>query len=144
MSYALDDWDDLGTVPMHLEIEQVKRVIEMNQIRFDNKLKVRYHEYVERDDIAIPILSFVTLIENAFKHGDLSDDQHPVMIKLEATKNKIFFMVSNKKRNEMLELSHGIGLKNIRQRLQLMYGDNYSFVIKEDNNNYATEITINL
>jgi len=144
MSYALDDWDELGAVPMELEVEQMKRVIEMNQIRFDNKLKIKYHEYIELKDASIPILSFVTLVENAFKHGTLNDEDNPVMIKLEATNNKIYFMVSNKKKKDLIETSHGIGLNNLRQRLQLMFGDRQSFTVKEDDYNYMNEITINL
>jgi len=144
MSYALDDWDELGAVPMSLEVEQMKRVMEMNQIRFDNRLKIKYYEYIELKDASIPILSFVTLVENAFKHGVLNDEENPVMIKLEATKSKIYFMVSNKKKKELIETSHGIGLSNLRQRLQLMFGDRQSFIVKEDENNYLNEITINL
>jgi len=144
MSYALDDWDELGNVPMELEVEQMKRVIEMNQIRFDNKLKIKYYEYIELKDASIPILSFVTLVENAFKHGVLSDEDNPVMVKLEATKSKIYFMVSNKKKKELIETSHGIGLNNLRQRLQLMFEDKQSFIVREDENNYLNEITINL
>lgn len=144
MSYALDDWDELGTVPLGLEAEQMKRVIEMNQIRFNHTLNIKYHEYIEPDDAKIPILSFVTLVENAFKHGDLKDENNPVMIKLNATEDRIYFMVSNKKKKDMLELSHGIGLNNLKQRLQLMYGDKQSFIVKEDEINYSNEIIINL
>jgi len=144
MSYALDDWDELGTVPLELEVDQMKRVIEMNQIRFDNKLKIKYHEYIELKDASIPILTFVTLVENTFKHGVLNDEENPVMIKLEVTKSKVYFMVSNKKKKELIETSHGIGLNNLRQRLQLMFGEKQSFIVKEDENNYLNEITINL
>lgn len=144
MSYALDDWDELGTVPLGMEAEQMKRVIEMNQIRFNHTLNIKYHEYIEPEDVKIPILSFVTLVENAFKHGDLNDENNPLMIKLNATKDKIYFMVSNKKKKDMLELSHGIGLSNLKQRLQLMYGYKQYFIVKEDETNYSNEIIINL
>lgn len=53
-------------------------------------------------------------------------------------------MVSNKKKKDMLELSHGIGLSNLKQRLQLMYGYKQYFIVKEDETNYSNEIIINL
>lgn len=147
MSYALDDWDELGTVPLALEIDHMKKVIEMNQIRFNHVLKVKYHESIEADEAYIsyvPTLAFVTLVENAFKHGDLNDDKNQLTIELEATKSRIYFLVCNKKKRGPKEPSKGIGLSNVRQRLQLMYGIKHSFAIKEDENYYLNEITINL
>lgn len=144
MSYALDDWDELGKVPLALEVEHMKKVIEMNQIRFNHNLKVKYYEHIEDNEAYVPTLALVTLVENAFKHGDLNDENNHVTIHLEATKNKIYFLVSNKKKKGPKEPSKGIGLCNVQQRLQLMYGVKHSFVIREDENYYVNEITINL
>ncbi|MBK1897012.1 sensor histidine kinase [Chryseobacterium paridis] len=147
MNYALDDWDELGTVPLALEIDHMKKVIEMNQIRFNHILKVKYYENIETDDAYVsyvPTLAFVSLVENAFKHGELNDEKNQVTIELEVTKSKIYFLVSNKKKKGPKEPSKGIGLSNIRQRLDLMYGIKHSFTIKEDENYYLNEITINL
>ncbi|WP_177222642.1 sensor histidine kinase [Chitinophaga sp. YR627] len=144
MSYALDDWGELGTVPLTLEVDHMKKVIEMNQIRFNHMLHIRYQEHVEEGDVHVPTLALVTLVENAFKHGDLNDEQHQVCIELNVTKSRICFRVSNKKKKGPKEPSKGIGLSNVQQRLQLMYGAKQSFVIKEDENFYSNEIIINL
>ncbi|SHE48009.1 sensor histidine kinase [Pedobacter caeni] len=144
MAYALDDWDELGTVPLALEVEQMKRVIEMNQIRFNHTLKIKYEENIEDSVAHIPILSLVTLVENAFKHGDMNDGQNHISIELKATRSRIYFRVSNKKKKGPKEPSTGIGLNNVQQRLQLMYGIRQSFTIKEDENYYMNEISINL
>lgn len=144
MSYALDDWGELGTVPLAVEAEHIKKVIEMNQIRFSHNLKIKYYEDVQANDAFIPVLAFVTLVENAFKHGDLNDEKNHVSIELIATKSKICFLVSNKKKTGPKEPSKGIGLNNVQQRLQLMYGIKHSFTIKEDENYYLNEIIINL
>lgn len=144
MSYALDDWGELGTVPLAVEAEHMKKVIEMNQIRFSHNLKIKYYEDVQANDAFVPVLAFVTLVENAFKHGDLNDEKNQVSIELIATKSKICFLVSNKKKTGPKEPSKGIGLNNVQQRLQLMYGIKHSFTIKEDENYYLNEIIINL
>lgn len=144
MSYALDDWDELGAVPLSLEIEQMKKVMEMNQIRFSHQLKINYHEEIEVNTAYIPTLTFITLVENAFKHGELNDEKNKVTIELIATKSKISFLVSNKKKTGPKEPSKGIGLGNVQQRLQLMYGIKHSFSVKEDENYYLTQIIINL
>lgn len=145
MSYALDDWDELGTVPLALEVEHMKKVIEMNQIRFNHALQIKYFEDIQSNDTSyIPTLALVTLVENAFKHGDLNDEKNQVTIELIATKNKIYFLVSNKKKTGPKEPSKGIGLGNVKQRLELMYGIKHSFTIKEDKNYYLNEIIITL
>ncbi|NRF37393.1 sensor histidine kinase [Pedobacter foliorum] len=144
MSYALDEWDDLGTVPLSLEAEQVKRVIEMNQIRFSHQLNICYVEHIEDNIARVPILSLVTLVENAFKHGDMNDAKNQMTIELQATRSRIYFRVSNKKKKGPKEPSKGIGLSNVQQRLELMYGIKHVFNVKEDENFYMNEITINL
>lgn len=144
MSYALSEWDDLGRVPLALEIDHMKKVIEMNQIRFNNKLNISYKEVITPNEAYIPTLAFITLVENAFKHGELNDSENLVTVRLKVTGEEIYFAVSNKKKKGPKEPSHGIGISNVQQRLQLMYGANHSFVIQEDDNYYSNEITINL
>lgn len=149
MSYALEEWEDLGRVPLALEISHMKKVIEMNQIRFNHKLNVNYEEYIEQSNVAlnnayVPTLVLITLVENAFKHGELTDEKNRVSIKLKVTRSNIYFSVSNKKKRGPKEPSKGIGLSNVQQRLQLMYGAQQSFITKEDEIHYSTEININL
>ena len=150
MSYALDEWEDLGRVPLALEISHMKKVIEMNQIRFNNQLNIKYDEDIEQNDDTVlnnayvPTLIFITLVENAFKHGELNDGKNKVAVKLKVTRSNICFSVSNKRKKGPKEPSHGIGVNNVRQRLQLMYGAEQSFIIKEDDTYYLTEININL
>jgi hypothetical protein len=149
MSYALAEWGDLGKVPLALEISHMKKVIEMNQIRFNHKLNVNYDEYIQQSHHAlnntyVPTLVLITLVENAFKHGELNDEKNRVSIRLEVTPDKIYFSVCNKKKRGTKEPSKGIGLSNVQQRLQLMYGDGQSFVIDENQTHYLTKIIINL
>jgi two-component system, LytTR family, sensor kinase len=149
MSYALEEWEDLGRVPLALEISHMKKVIEMNQIRFNHKLNVDYDESIEQSNVTlsnayVPTLVLITLVENAFKHGELKDEKNRVSIRLKVTRSSIYFSVSNKKKRGTKEPSKGIGLSNVQQRLLLMYGDQQSFITKEDETHYSTEIHINL
>jgi hypothetical protein len=148
MSYALEEWGDLGRVPLALEISHMKKVIEMNQIRFNHKLNIHYDEYIEQreetpSNAYVPTLVLITLVENAFKHGELKDEKNKVSIILKVTRSNIYFSVGNKKKRGPKEPSKGIGLSNVQQRLQLMYGDQQSFITKEDETHYVTELNIN-
>ena len=92
----------------------------------------------------LTIISFVliTIVENAFKHGDLNNQEAPIEINVQVKGNKLKFSCRNKKKTGPKELSTGVGLDNIRKRLDIAYGDNYHLDIKDEPGFYTTELTI--
>ena len=143
MRYALGkEEDQQGLVLLSTEIDHMKNVIQMNQMRFNDDLKIRFLENIDNLNVRIPPLVLITLVENAFKHGDLSDKDHPLEIKMEAVKGKLCFFIRNKKKKGLKELSSGIGLVNVRQRLQLIYGARHNFQVREDQQFYVAELTL--
>lgn len=145
MRYALGKEEDAnGKVALSSEITHMKNVIEINQMRFNNKLNILYSEDIQQPGARITPLVLITLVENAFKHGDLSDPSNPLIIQLEADTERIRFYICNKKKKGPKELSTGIGIKNVRTRLELMYGNKHEFKINEDDHFYITTLIINL
>ncbi|NML38669.1 histidine kinase [Chitinophaga sp. G-6-1-13] len=144
MRYALEQNDDKeGMVLLAAEMEHLKNVIEINQMRFNHNLKIRFSEKIDNLNMRIPPLVLITLVENAFKHGDLNDEHNPLDIKIEVDREKLWFYTQNKKKKSVKELSSGIGLANVRQRLQLVYGPRHHFQTMEDEQYYVAELTIN-
>jgi LytS/YehU family sensor histidine kinase len=84
----------------------------------------------------------ITLVENIFKHADLSGN-NKIDIVIEIENGRLRYNSSNKKNNGPKELSTGIGLNNIKKRLDIAYDKNYSLDIKEDESAYTTELIIN-
>jgi LytS/YehU family sensor histidine kinase len=144
MRYALGQEEDkAGLVSLSAELAHMKNVIEMNQLRYNDNLKIRFWEDIDDLNVRVPPLVLITLVENAFKHGDLSDAVNPLDIKMEVGKGKLWFYIQNKKKKSRKELSSGIGLSNVKQRLQLIYGVRHLFQTKEDEQYYIAELTIN-
>ena len=143
MRYALSEGNARdGKAPLKDEIEHVRNVIKINQLRFSNKLNVDFDvEGVVNGAMIIPFV-LITLVENAFKHGDLKSTDHPIDIKLRINDNQLYFICRNKKKTGPKELSTGIGLDNIKKRLDLAYGNSYRFVVKDEAETYTTELTI--
>jgi LytS/YehU family sensor histidine kinase len=143
MRYALSEGNAKdGKAPLKDEIEHVRNVIKINQLRFSNNLNVRFDvEGVVNGHTIIPFV-LITLVENAFKHGDVKSTSDPVDIKLKINNNVLYFYCRNKKKTGPKELSTGIGLDNINKRLDLAYGKNYRFDVKEEAEFYTTELTI--
>lgn len=143
MRYALSEGNVKdGKAPLKDEIEHVRNVIKINQLRFSNNLNVQFNvEGVVNGATIIPFI-LITLVENAFKHGDLKTNECPIVIQLKIEKEQLFFYCRNKKKTGPKELSTGIGLDNIKKRLDLAYGHQYSFNIKDEADLYTTELTI--
>ena len=143
MRYALSEGNAKdGKAPLKDEIEHVWNVIKINQLRFSNKLNVNFNVIGLVEGINIIPFVLITIVENAFKHGDLKDQSHPIEIELEVNKKRLRFRCINKKKIGPKELSTGVGLENIRKRLDLAYGNNYSFDIKNEAEFYSTELII--
>jgi two-component system, LytTR family, sensor kinase len=143
MRYALSEGNAKdGKAPLKDEIEHLRNVIKINQLRFSNQLNVQFDvEGVVNGYQIIPFV-LITLVENAFKHGDVKSAEHPIESKLKIDNGTLYFYCRNKKKTGPKELSTGIGLDNIKKRLDLAYGNNYRFDVKEDADFYTTELTI--
>lgn len=143
MRYALSEGNAKdGKAPLKDEIEHVRNVIKINQLRFSNNLNVKCEvEGVINGAEIIPFV-LITLVENAFKHGDLKSSDHPIIVKIKVADGTLYFYCHNKKKTGPKELSTGIGLDNIQKRLVLAYGDKFIFNVKEDDTFYTTELTI--
>ena len=128
--------------PLKDEIEHVNNVIKISQLRYSNQLKVNFDVSGEVEGAMIVPFVLITLVENAFMHGDLKNPDHPIDIKLEVNRNRLFFYCRNKKRVGPKQLSTGIGLDNIKKRLDLAYGDQYKFRVSDEAEFYTAELNI--
>jgi two-component system, LytTR family, sensor kinase len=144
MRYALSEGNAKdGKAPLKDEIEHVRNVIKINQLRFNNNLNVQFEvEGVLNGATIIPFV-LITLVENAFKHGDLKSNASPISIKLNIKNDSLYFYCRNKKKSGPKELSTGIGLDNIKKRLDLAYGNKYILNVKDERDIYTTELIIN-
>jgi two-component system, LytTR family, sensor kinase len=143
MRYALSEGNARdGKAPLKDEIEHVRNVIKINQLRFSNNLNVQFDvEGVVNGASIIPFV-LITLVENAFKHGDIKSNDNPITIKVKVDDNSLWFYCRNRKKSGPKELSTGIGLDNIKKRLDLAYNKNYSLDIRDEAEFYSTELTI--
>ena len=142
MRYALGPAAKEGKVALKDEIEHVRNVIKINQLRFSNNLQVNFDvNGVVNGATIIPFI-LITIVENAFKHGDLKSTEHPIAIRLDMTSNQMQFFCRNKKKVGPKEISTGIGLDNIKKQLDLTYGKKYLLNVKDEAEFYTTELTL--
>ena len=95
------------------------------------------------EDIHMPPLLFISFIENAFKHGVSYSNETTIDIKLHETGGKILFSCDNTIPNTRKTVSEGgVGLANIRRRLDLLYGDEYSLHISQEDDRHSVTLII--
>lgn len=143
MRYALSEGNARdGKASLKDEIEHLRNVIKINQLRFSNNLNVQLEVNGVVNNAQIIPFVLITLVENAFKHGDLKSNEYPIDIKLNIDGKHLYFYCRNKKKTGPKELSTGIGLDNIKKRLDLAYGNDYNFLVNDETEFYTTELTI--
>lgn len=125
------------------EMKLIEDYIELEKLRYDDRLEVIVKSSVDFEN-QVPPLIFLSLVENAFKHGAGEDSGSPkIWITLESKLEQTFFMVQNTCFETKVEMSkESIGLTNIKKQLQLLYGNRYSLKIKKDNNMFIVTLII--
>lgn len=135
-------------VGVQQEINFMKDFIEIEKVRWKNNLTVEYSWDIHDFDKMIPPLLFITFVENAFKHVSRSKKEKGfVKITLKEKNNKLILHLINSKfadiEGEKGEIS-GIGLSNIKERLDILFPNNYSLDIDESATLYTTSLTLNI
>jgi sensor histidine kinase YesM len=144
MRYALNEGGEQGKVMLDKELQYLRNYIALNQLRFGNTLQVQFEVSGSTQFLLILPLVLITFVENCFKHGELFDPAHPVLIQVRVQENQLTFFTSNRKRTGPVEFSTGIGLDNTRRRLQAIYPDRHQLTIHDTPDTYATHLNLTL
>lgn len=142
MRYSLETTHGGQLVSLQMEVEHLGRVISMHQLRFGNRFHVQLTTKGNFEGIQVAPLIFITLLENALKHGDAEDPDEPIVLWLAADATNIYFTIRNKKADATNVHSHGIGLENVRNRLHNVYGSHYQLGIDKTETVYSVVLTI--
>lgn len=135
----------LETVPLKDEINMIEDYVAIEQIK-KNEGSITFDSNVTAPGtVEIMPLLLITLIENAFSHGDVSSNKNGfVKISLESDENSTVFCVENsfdvlyRPKKE----SQGIGLKNVADQLAIKHPDAHKLEITEDGNVYKVELKL--
>lgn len=119
-------------VSLHDEINLVSDYLELEKMRFEERLQIKMEINVEVSKHQILPLSIQSLVENAIKHGiEKRKNGGFIMMKIEEESNYINISVQNTGKLSKEIKDSSIGLKNLRERLLLQYNGNAFFEIKE-------------
>lgn len=147
MRFSLEEPDYDGKINLVREIEQIENMLELNRYRFEYPLYICAEMQGNFSNFQIIPLILLTLTENIFKHGDLTEATQPAVlnITLDDTGKMVFFSRNLKKsKNKHPRSQQALGLENVRIRLDATYSGHYKLDITEPNEFYELTLTLNL
>jgi len=131
-------------VPLSREFEFITTYVNLMRLRYTERVTITMDLPTEVPDKTVPPLMLISFIENAFKHG--ISYQHPSFIDIRVTLDgaRLHFSCRNSKADKPNEEKGGVGLQNVKKRLQLLYDDRYTLNIVDAPDTYHVELTIPL
>ena len=145
MRYTLYDCDG-SSVKLTDEISYLENYINLQLIRYRQNVDIQFEKTVANPDLEICPLVLIVFLENAFKHGvEGLEEGAFVHMKLVADEGHIHFHIANKMGPvRKLNAGEGIGLKNARKRLELVYGTGFSLEAGTQDEAYVVNLKIDL
>lgn len=136
-------------VPLGKEMDFIRNYIELMRIRLSSNVTVETAISVRPDSrTEIAPLIFISLIENAFKHGISPTEPSYIRIHFSESEQEVRCEIYNSyhPKNEADKSGSGIGLEQVRKRLELTYPGRYNWVhgVSEDNTEYRSVLVINI
>ena len=143
LRYAIYKTDE-HMVPIRGEVEFMRNYIELMRLRCNEKTEVNCNFSIKDPELPVAPLLFVSLIENAFKHGVSSNKPSTIDISLLQEEGTLQFICSNTNypKSDSNRSGSGIGVENTKRRLQLVYDNRYEWQQTLEDNIYTVIIRI--
>ena len=145
MQYMLYETDE-EKVLLQSEIENLQSYIDLQQQRFSEKLKLHVSLNVKENWHTIEPMLLIPFVENAFKHGTGIVQNPEIEIELKAENDKVYFIVRNRfiETETTKDKTSGIGLTNVKRRLELLYNNRHHFTINKRDNWFTASLELTL
>lgn len=145
MRYVLyEKEDEEHKVRLDNEIRHINSYIDLERLRHEGELYVNFSIEGEPNTCRIPPLLLFPLIENAFKHGIRGVAEKPINIELKISDHHLEFFIQNYKNDYMKDKVGGIGIQNVRKRLDLLYPNKYTLDVKETDDQFFVKLQLPL
>lgn len=138
-----------NTVSVADEVAYLENFIELNMIRYNNKLDIKFEKKIEDQQQRIPPLLFINLLENAFKHGvDSQTEGQYIHFLLETNTTALTFVIENNceavEREIQKRQSGGLGIENLTRRLTLLFPNKHKYDHALREGKYIASVRIDL
>ncbi len=145
MQYSLRPQDADGHVILSEELEHIDNLVALARLRFGSNFFLEFNKDLFDSNVRVIPLVYLTLVENVFKHGELRDASSPAKIFIATgIDNTIVFRSHNRKGRVGNEKKSGLGLANIKARLEEAYRDTFQLEVKQDETEFSVLLIVPL
>jgi len=143
MRYMLYECND-NKVELGKELQYLQNYIDLQRIRLGNRAFVDFEVNGLINNQQIVPLLLISFIENAFKHGVANNPDTPIFIRMDVKPDHLNFKIVNKKHSFNKDDAGGIGLNNVKRRLDILYPGKYVLNIINEADSYNCELSLYL
>jgi two-component system, LytTR family, sensor kinase len=141
MRYMLYECND-NKVDLGKELQYLQNYIDLQKIRFGNKAFIDFNVEGKVEYQQIVPLLLIAFIENAFKHGVANNALTPIRLLIDVEDTHLHFYIQNRKHRNNRDEVGGIGLNNVKRRLDLLYPGKYNLDIRDEADTYTVELSL--
>lgn len=131
-------------IPLIREVEFLNLYVQLMRLRYTRKVHINVDVPPQLPELKLPPLMLIIFVENAFKHGISYREESFIDIKLRVENKRLLFSCCNSKPTQVQRTNEkgGMGLQNVRQRLELLYDDDYTLDINDGEKTYEVKLDI--
>lgn len=131
-------------IPLTREVEFLNLYVQLMRLRYTRKVHINVDVPPQLPELKLPPLMLIIFVENAFKHGISYREESFIDIKLRVENKRLLFSCCNSKPMQVQRTNEkgGMGLQNVRQRLELLYDDDYTLDISDGEKTYEVKLDI--
>lgn len=131
-------------IPLTREVEFLNLYVQLMRLRYTRKVHINVDVPPQLPELKLPPLMLIIFVENAFKHGISYREESFIDIKLRVENKRLLFSCCNSKPSQVQRTNEkgGMGLQNVRQRLELLYDDDYTLDINDGEKTYEVKLDI--
>jgi two-component system, LytTR family, sensor kinase len=128
------------------EIEYIDAFLELQKLRFssDERDRIAYEIEGNPGGSMIEPMLLIPFVENAFKHGRLAQSTNQLKIEIKVDQKLLNFKCINDFADSTKDKTGGVGLKNVKRRLELLYSNSHRLTIKKENNTFSVDLELKL
>ncbi|MGZ8516191.1 MAG: sensor histidine kinase [Chitinophagaceae bacterium] len=143
LRYSLyDSGEDM--VPLSKDIEYINNYIALQRLRLSDRISLHYKVNGDTNGVIIAPLLLISFIENAFKHGISYTQPSSIRIDISIFETTLTLCVTNPILEKDSFVPGGLGLKNVKRRLELLYPDHHQLDIRRDNGLHIVNLKLEL
>lgn len=146
MQYMLYETDQ-ERVLLKTEVAYLESYIDLQKQRFGKRVSIQVYFDLENEWAEIEPMLLIPFVENAFKHGVGMISKPHIDISLRTRQDVLYFDISNKYNpdsHELKDKTSGIGLANVKRRIELLYSDRFSLEVSREDEIYHVSLSIHL